>query len=121
MKKQIEELLQKILTLFDGTPGKQKPKKTGGTATEQKSRLSRQELLEVLVNQSKHIDELEAQLREANEKLAQREIDVANAGTLAEAALKLNHIFEDADAACQQYRESLKAMAERAAREEERQ
>jgi hypothetical protein len=76
-------------------------------------KLSRKELLEILVNQSRQIESLEAQLQEANEKLSQREIILENAGTMAEAALQLNHIFQDADAACQQYLASVQAAAAR--------
>jgi hypothetical protein len=76
-------------------------------------KLSRKELLQIMVAQSKQIEELEAQLREANCKLEKRTFILDNVGTMAEAALKLNHIFEDADAACQQYRESLKALVAR--------
>lgn len=117
MKKRIEKLFQKIRTWLSPlarTKGEGKPERQ---PADPQTRLSRQELLEVLVKQSRRIDELEAQLKEANEKLAQRELIVGSAGTLAEAALKLNHIFEDADAACRQYRESLVAMTNQAARQ----
>jgi hypothetical protein len=81
-------------------------------------KLTRKELLEILVNQSRQIESLEAQLQEANEKLSQREIILENAGTMAEAALQLNHIFQDADAACQQYLASVQAAAARSQGEE---
>jgi chemotaxis regulatin CheY-phosphate phosphatase CheZ len=81
-------------------------------------KLSRKELLEILVNQSHRIEHLEAQLREANEKLQMREIVMDNAGSIAEAALRLNQIFQDADAACQQYLDSAKAAAARMAERE---
>jgi hypothetical protein len=127
MKDRIQALLQKIAqtihTLYTKiaakAPGAHKAADGEKGKEEKPAKLTRQELLEVLVKQSKKIDSLEAQLKEANEKLAQRELTIANAGSLAEAALKLNQIFEDADAACQQYRDSLKAMAERQGREED--
>jgi glutathione S-transferase len=74
---------------------------------------SRKELLEILVRQSRQIEQLEAQLREAERKLAQREIILENAGTMAEAALQLNRVFQDADAACQQYLDSVRAAVDR--------
>ena len=70
-------------------------------------RLNRRELLEMLIEQGKKIDQLQAQLDEANEKLESRRIQLASAGSIAEAALKLNHIFEDAQAAADQYLENL--------------
>jgi hypothetical protein len=74
-------------------------------------KLSRMELLELLVEQSKQIDELQRQLREAKEQLESREIKIANAGSMAEAALKLNHVFEDIEAAGQQYLYNLEQMS----------
>jgi hypothetical protein len=73
-------------------------------------KLSRKELLRVLVAQGKQIQQLEAQLQEANRQLEQRALVMDNVGSLADAALQLNHIFEDADAACKQYSDSLRAL-----------
>lgn len=66
-------------------------------------RLSRTELLRLLVNQMRRNKELEAQLEEANMKLQQREIDIAECGTLAEAAMRMNGLFEQADKAVKDY------------------
>jgi hypothetical protein len=74
-------------------------------------KLSRKELLQIMVDQSKQIEQLKAKLREAERQQCDRVLVMNQAGTMAEAALKLNHIFEDADAACQLYIESIKAMA----------
>lgn len=76
-------------------------------------KLRRDELLEMLIEQTKRKDELEVKLAQAEEKLNSREIDVREAGTLAEAALQLNAIFEAADAAASQYLENIRAMAGR--------
>ncbi len=57
---------------------------------------------------------LREKLDSAEEKLAAREIAVSQAGTLAEAALKLNGVFEAADAACRQYIENLRRLSENA-------
>ena len=74
-------------------------------------RLSRRELLELLIEQGKKAERLQEQLDEANAKLLSREIQVASAGSIAEAALRLNHIFEDAQAAADQYLENIKALS----------
>lgn len=78
-------------------------------------RLSRAELLELLVTQSQEMEELQAKLDKTEEALHQREITIANAGSIAEAALQLNHVFEAAQEAGQQYVDSLKALYEREA------
>ena len=71
-------------------------------------KLSRAELLEMLLSQSRENEQLKQQLAEANEKLEAREISVDKAGTLAEAALKLNGVFEAAQAAADQYLDNLR-------------
>ena len=50
---------------------------------------------------------------ELEEKLKDREICIEKAGNIAQAALELNHIFEDAQAAADQYLESLHRIHER--------
>ena len=72
-------------------------------------RLSRRELLELLIEQGKKVNDLQARLDEATEKLASRQIQLEQAGSIAEAALRLNHIFEDAQAAADQYLENIRA------------
>lgn len=72
-------------------------------------RLSRREMLELLIEQGKKVNQLQAQLDAANARLESRQILLASAGSIAEAALKLNHIFEDAQAAADQYLENIKA------------
>lgn len=72
-------------------------------------KLNRLELLEMLIAQGKKVERLEQELAAAKHELGQREIVVSNSGTLAEAALKLNRIFEDADNAAEQYLESIRA------------
>lgn len=71
-------------------------------------RLRRGELLELLVEQGRQVEQLKRELEEARQALASREIAIREAGTLAEAALKLNGVFEAADAAVKQYMENLK-------------
>ncbi len=70
--------------------------------------LNRRELLEILIAQGKEIDRLEQELHQAQAELDSRRIDAAVSGTMAEAALRLNHVFEDADKAAAQYLENLR-------------
>ena len=70
-------------------------------------KLSRTDLLELLLAQSRELTRLQAELDEANRQLQQRELMVSRAGSMAEAALLLNGVFEAADKACEQYKENL--------------
>lgn len=71
-------------------------------------KLNRAELLEMLIAQSKRLSRVEEELAKAKKNLEQREIAITTSGTLAEAALKLNGIFESADKAAEQYLSSLR-------------
>lgn len=75
-------------------------------------KLSRKELLEILVEQSKENDKLRAQLKEAQDQLNNRNIMLKEAGTLAEASLRINQVFEAAEAAAQQYVENAQRMSQ---------
>ena len=76
-------------------------------------RLKRAELLEMLIEQGKENERLRAQVEELEKQLADREIRLKPAGTIAEAALRLNGVFEAAEAAAQQYIDSIRALNER--------
>ena len=66
-------------------------------------RLRRSELLEILLSQQKQIESLKKELAEAKEQLEDRKLVMARSGSIAEAALKLNGIFEAAQRAADQY------------------
>ena len=70
-------------------------------------RLSRGELLEMLIQQSKELELLSKQLDAAQTALQNREITINKAGSIAEAALQLNGVFTAAQDACQQYMENI--------------
>ena len=74
--------------------------------------LSRRELLELLVAREKENQQLRQELDDARAELNKRQIDVAKAGTMAEAALLLNGIFDAADRAALQYLENIGLRAE---------
>ena len=76
-------------------------------------KLRRVELLELLVDQAAEMEELRRQLDQANEALAQRKIQLEEAGSIAEAALRLNGVFEAADKAAQEYLDSAREMAQK--------
>lgn len=62
----------------------------------------------MLIAQSKRLSRVEEELSAAQKELERRKIAVTTSGSLAEAALKLNGIFEAADQAAAQYLDSLR-------------
>lgn len=87
-------------------------------------RLRRAELLEMLLEQTKEAEELKKELSESKKQLKSREIKLEKAGSIAEAALQVNGVFEAAQEAAAQYLENIQTFMERqeavcARREEE--
>lgn len=76
-------------------------------------KLSRTELLELLLTQSKEVERLKVLLKQANDKVESRALMVEEAGSIAEAALKVNGVFEAAQQAAEQYLENVRALADR--------
>lgn len=74
-------------------------------------KLSRRDLLEMLIEQVKENDMLRAELEEKNKLLADREIHIKECGSIAQAALELNGVFEAAQAAAEQYLENVRTVA----------
>lgn len=74
-------------------------------------RLSRGELLEMLIAQAAENDQLKNRLEQAEAQLRDRKIAISNAGSLAEAALSLNGVFQAAEAAAQQYLENIERIS----------
>ena len=75
-------------------------------------RLSRKELLEMLLAQIQENEKLKDELRRAERQLSDRRLLQENAGSMAEAAMRLNAVFEAADRAAQQYLENVRLSAE---------
>ena len=75
-------------------------------------KLSRADLLQMLIEQSEEVQNLQTKLQRAEVLLQQREIALTKAGSIAEAALQLNGVFEAAQAACDQYMENIRRHSE---------
>lgn len=75
-------------------------------------KLKRIEILELLLEQSRENERLKAEIAAVNKKLEDKEIAIKESGSIAEAALKLNGIFEAAQKAADQYLENLKIQNE---------
>lgn len=73
-------------------------------------RLSRAELLELLLAQTQETERLQEQLKEAQEALNCRHLKMKKTGDLAHAVLAVNEVMEAAQKAARQYLDSIKAM-----------
>ena len=84
-------------------------------------KLNRTQLLEMLLAQTKKVEELEEKIKEAEsvhqeekaellKKIEKREIAIEKAGSIAEAALNVSGIFEAAQQAADQYLENIQEL-----------
>lgn len=76
-------------------------------------KLSRIELLELLIEQTERCEELERKLAEAEQEINNQTLNVKEVGTLAEACLQVNKVFLAADAAAKQYLANIKVYDEK--------
>lgn len=76
-------------------------------------RLSRTDLLELLLAQRRENEQLRCLLDQTQAQLADRTIQINNAGSIAEASLQLSGIFNAAQDSCQYYLENIKLLSER--------
>ena len=71
-------------------------------------KMNRKELLEIILAQTKRIEDLELEIKKVKVELNSKKIEIEEAGNIAEAALKLNKVFETAEIAAEQYRKAIK-------------
>lgn len=81
-------------------------------ASKELKRLSRKELLELLIEQRDVLAQTQAELAEAKTELNKRSIVLKQVGTMAEATLALNGVFEAADKAAKQYLDNIKRISD---------
>lgn len=72
-------------------------------------RLSRADLVEIIYEQQKQLDALQAKVLQLEELQKQRSLCMESAGSIAEAALQLNDVFTAAQAAADQYLTSVQS------------
>ena len=75
-------------------------------------KLGRTELLEILLTQAEKIEELEARCEELQLALNERKIVADKMGSIAEASLKINAVFEAAQAAADEYVENVRTQVD---------
>ena len=73
-------------------------------------KLSRSALLEMLLEQSRENDRLRAQVEKLARQLSDRQFKIDQAGSIAEASMQINQVFESAQAAAEQYLENIRAL-----------
>lgn len=85
----------------------------GGVVLDPKQlrKLKRSDLFELLVEQAKEIEELQERVNELEGKLQRREINLSEAGSIAEAALAISKVFDEAQAAANVYLNNVKRLA----------
>ena len=66
-------------------------------------KLNRAELLELLLEQSREIDRLQAELSDTKEALLERNLKIESCGSIAEAAAEVNSLFHAAQRAADMY------------------
>lgn len=73
-------------------------------------KLNRKQLLELLLQQTEYADSLQVQLDQTKQELEKRVLLEKEAGSIAEASLKLNGVFESAQAAADLYLENIRRL-----------
>ena len=76
-------------------------------------RLSRTDLLELLLAQRRENEQLRCILDQTQAQLADRTIQINKAGSIAEASLQLSGIFNAAQDSCQYYLDNIRMLSER--------
>lgn len=66
-------------------------------------KLSREEVLEIMMQVSKENTRLQSELEELEKKLTNRDLEITECGSLAEACLRVNQVFAKADNAVDQF------------------
>ncbi len=74
-------------------------------------KLSRSTLLEMLVEQSRENDVLRSQIEQLQQQLSERQLKINRAGSIAEASLQINQVFETAQKAAEQYLENIRTLS----------
>ena len=75
-------------------------------------RLSRTELLELMIEQGKELDKVKRELAEARRQLEDRTLKMSKAGSIAEASLALGKVFEAAQEAADEYLKSIRTQGQ---------
>lgn len=75
-------------------------------------KLGKTELLQIIYEQEKQIASLKKEVEDLNKKINDRTIELEEAGSIAEASLRINKIFEEAQKAADEYLNSVKKLGQ---------
>ncbi|MGI6072387.1 MAG: hypothetical protein ACOX75_05180 [Lachnospiraceae bacterium] len=75
--------------------------------------LNRKDLLQMLIEQSQEVQELRKKLAATEAALEDKTIAIDNAGSIADAALQLNDIFQVSQDACRLYMDNVRQLCDR--------
>ncbi len=84
------------------------------------AKIKRKDLLELMLAQAERIKELENEINTLKSQLNQKEILISESGSIAEASLKLNDLFKNAQKAIDQYFDNIKIKCEKLEQETEK-
>lgn len=76
-------------------------------------KLSRRALLELLIAQSEELDRVNKLLDDASRQLSDKILLIDNAGSIAEASMEVNKVFQVAQQAADQYLENIASLQKR--------
>ena len=82
-------------------------------------KLNRYQILELLIMQTERADALTRELEQMKQELDSRNVRIAELGSIAEASLQLNGVFDAAQKAADQYLEAARSQADTILREAE--
>ncbi len=77
-------------------------------------RLSRPELIDIIFELQQQLEQHKSEIQQLKQAVEKKELDISNAGSLAEAVVSINGVMEAAQAAADQYILSVKATNENA-------
>jgi uncharacterized protein with gpF-like domain len=90
-----------------------KDRKDKALTSKDLTKLKKKELLQIMLVQGKEIDRLRKRNAELEEKLADREIEFSEIGSLAQASMQITDLFKDAEEAAIIYLENIRRKYER--------
>lgn len=73
-------------------------------------RLSKSDLLDIIYQMKKNEESLTNEIQQLREECENRDVDIKQAGSIAEAAMKVNGVFEASQAAADQYLEQARQL-----------
>ncbi len=84
------------------------PEAENSEKTPDLNKLKKKELLEIMLAQGEEIDALRAKVAELEARLADREFDLQEVGSIAQASLQVTDIFKEAEKAAAIYLENIR-------------